>query len=130
LAYTLANFGAFAVVIAVSQPGEKNLSISDYDGLWNTRPWLAVGLTVCLLALLGFPIFGGAGFFAKWYVLQAAMLSRTPLYALMVLLVLTSVVSAGYYLHVVRVMFMKPRPEGAVEPIRLPGASRTVLVVS
>jgi len=130
LAYTLANVGAFAVVTAMSQPGDRNLSIGDYDGLWSTRPWLAIGLAVCLLALLGFPVFGGAGFFAKWYVLQAAVISRHPLISLAVLLVLTSLVSAGYYLHVVRVMFMKPRPEGAVEPDRLPPLTRAVLVAS
>jgi len=128
VAYTLATFGAFAVVSAVAKPGSHASAIADYDGLWTTRPWLAIGFAVCLMALLGFPVFGGAGFFAKWYVLQAAITSPRPLVPLAVLLVITSVVSAGYYLHVVRVMFMRPRAEGIVEPPPLAPFTRAVLV--
>jgi NADH-quinone oxidoreductase subunit N len=130
VAYTLATFGAFAVVAAMTRPGETSSPISDYDGLWTTRPWLAVALGVCMLALLGFPVFGGAGFFAKWYVLQAALTSPHGLVPLSVLLVITSVVSAGYYLHIVRVMFMRPRPAGAQEPGPLTPLTRLVLVGS
>lgn len=130
VAYTLATFGAFAVVAVMSRPGTTGASISDFDGLWTTRPWLATGFAVCMLALLGFPVFGGAGFFAKWYVLQAAITSPRSLVFLAVILVLTSVVSAGYYLHVVRVMFMRPRPADAVEPPPLTPLTRFVLVVS
>jgi NADH-quinone oxidoreductase subunit N len=128
VAYTLATFGAFACVLALSGGNDSGPMIADFDGLWTTRPWLAVGFSVCLFALLGFPIFGGAGFFAKWYVLQAAITSPRGLVALATVLVLTSVVSAGYYLHLVRVMFMRPRPEGASEPARLPTFTRVVLV--
>src|SRR3972149_6404145 len=110
------------------QPGERALAISDYEGLWTVRPGLAVAMAVCLLALLGFPVFGGIGFFAKWYLLQAALSAPRDLIPLAVLLVLTSVVSAGYYLHVVRVMFMRPRPEGAVDPARVGTMTRVVLV--
>jgi NADH-quinone oxidoreductase subunit N len=130
IAYTLATFGAFAVVATMTRPGDQATPLSDYDGLWTTRPWLAIGFGVCMLALLGFPIFGGAGFFAKWYVLQAAITSPNKLVPLAVLLVLTSVVSAGYYLHVVRVMFMRPRPEGAYEPGPVSPLTKVVLVGS
>jgi NADH-quinone oxidoreductase subunit N len=131
LAYTLATFGAFAVVCAMSRTGDRDLEISDYDGLWRVRPGLAVGMAVCMLALLGFPVFGGAGFWAKVYVLAAA--EATPfrhLVPLTVLLVLASVISAGYYLQVVRVMFMKPRPEGASDPAPTGALTRVVLAVS
>lgn len=113
VAYTLATFGAFGVVVALGETGEPNLNVEDYAGLWSTRPWLSVAMAVFMLALLGFPIFGGAGFFAKWYIIQAALQSATPQSRLAVILVITSVISAGYYLNVVMVMFMKARPEGA-----------------
>ena len=129
-AYTLATFGAFAVVSALSLPGERNLAIADYEGLWNVRPGLAVAMAVYMLALLGFPVFGGVGFFAKWYLLQAALSSPNHLVSLAVLLVLTSVVSAGYYLHVVRVMFMKERPERAVTPAPLGSYTRAVVAAT
>lgn len=115
-AYTLATVGAFAVVIVLSGRGDRYLKIEDYAGLWTVRPWLAGSMAVFMLALLGFPIFGGIGFFAKWYMLQAALDSLTPLTNLAVVLVLTSVVSAGYYLYVVMVMFMKPVSRQDSEP--------------
>src|SRR5471032_70233 len=127
LAYTLATFGAFAVVCAMSRTGDRDLEITDYEGLWRVRPGMAIGMGVCMLALLGFPLFGGAGFWAKVYVLAAA--EATPfrhLVPLTVLLVLASVISAGYYLQVVRVMFMKPRPEGASDPAPMGTLTRVV----
>jgi NADH-quinone oxidoreductase subunit N len=115
----------------MSRTGDRDLEISDYEGLWRVRPGMAIGMAVCMLALLGFPLFGGAGFWAKVYVLAAA--EATPfrhLVPLTVLLVLASVISAGYYLQVVRVMFMKPRPEGANDPAPMGTLTRLVLAVS
>jgi len=130
LAYTLATFGAFAVVTVMQPAGETDARISDYEGLWQVRPWLATAMAVYLLALLGFPVFGGIGFFAKWYLIQAALASTVGLAVLAVILVLTSVISAGYYLQVVRVMFMKPRPEGAADPAPAGALTRAVIVVT
>jgi NADH-quinone oxidoreductase subunit N len=92
---------------------------------------MAAAMAVCMLALLGFPLFGGMGFWGKVYIIAAA--EATPfryLVPLVVLLVLASVVSAGYYLQVVRVMFMKPRPEGAHDPAPMGPLTRVVLGVS
>ena len=125
-AYTLATMGAFAVVMALAQTGERGQQIEDYAGLWRVRPGLSIAMAVFMLALLGFPIFGGMGFFAKWYVLQAAL--RPPSQTnLAIWVVLTSVVSAGYYLYVVMVMFMKPRPTEAQSPLKVPGMTRFVI---
>jgi NADH-quinone oxidoreductase subunit N len=126
-AYTLATLGAFAVIVATGAAGEDNMNVEEYAGLWSVRPGLAVAMTVFMLALLGFPIFGGIGFFAKWYVLQAALQSPFPQTRLAVILVVTSVVSAGYYLYVVMVMFMKPRATTAVLPDRASGWTRAVV---
>jgi NADH-quinone oxidoreductase subunit N len=49
---------------------------------------------------------------------------------LAVVLVLTTVVSAGYYLYVLMVMFMRPRVEGIAVPRATGGLTRGVLVVS
>jgi NADH-quinone oxidoreductase subunit N len=129
LAYTLATFGAFAGIVALSQPGRGTVMIDELSGLWSRRPWLALGMGVMMMALLGFPLFGGAGFLAKWYVLQVALHAPTKQMTLAVILVLTTVVSAGYYLHVVMVMFMRPPAEGAsvTEPPVSGGMSRFVV---
>jgi NADH-quinone oxidoreductase subunit N len=126
-AYTMATLGAFAVVVALGRTGEDNMNVEEYAGLWSVRPGLAVAMTVFMLALLGFPIFGGIGFFAKWYILQAALQGPFPQTKLAVYLVITSVVSAGYYLYVVMVMFMKPRASSAVLPERTGGWTRAVI---
>jgi len=129
-AYTMATLGAFAVIVALGSAGEDNMSVEEYAGLWTVRPGLAVAMTIFMLALLGFPLFGGIGFFAKWYVLQAALQSPFPQTRLAIILVVTSVVSAGYYLYVVMVMFMKPRATGAVLPERSSGWTRAVVWAS
>jgi NADH-quinone oxidoreductase subunit N len=128
MAYTLATFGAFAVIAALQTGADRPPMMADYAGLWHVRPWLAVSMAVFLLALLGFPVFGGVGFFAKWYLLRAALASALNLNVLAVIVVVTSVISAGYYLQVVRVMFMQPRAEGAVEPAPVGPYTRAVLV--
>ena len=130
LVYTLATFGAFAVVIAMTRPGRGTVMVDELSGLWSTRPWLALGMAVIMLALFGFPIFGGAGFFAKWYVLQAALQARNRETLLAVALVLTTVISAGYYLYVIMVMFMRA-PSAEAEPLpRTPLLTRLVLGVT
>ena len=127
IAYTLATMGAFGVVAALAGAGEANTHVDDYAGLWSTRPWLAAAMAVFMLALLGFPVFGGMGFFAKLYLIQAALQGRDAQLLLSVTMVLTSVVSAGYYLYVVMVMFMKPRREGAAAPGRSFGMTSAVI---
>ena len=129
-AYTMATLGAFAVIVELGRSGEDNMGVEEYAGLWTVRPGLAVAMTVFMLALLGFPIFGGIGFFAKWYVLQAALQAPFPQTRLAIILVVTSVVSAGYYLYVVMVMFMKPRATAAILPERSSAWTRAVVWAS
>jgi NADH-quinone oxidoreductase subunit N len=126
-AYTMATLGAFGVIVALGAPGEDRMGVEEYAGLWTVRPGLAGAMAVFMLALLGFPIFGGIGFFAKWYVLQAALQAPFPQTRLAVLLVVTSLVSAGYYLYVVMVMFMKPRDTAASLPEKTAGWTRAVV---
>ena len=128
LAYTLATVGAFGVIIALADGPERGVPVQRLAGLFQVRPWLAVAMAVFMLALLGFPLVGGMGFFAKWYLIQAALGAPSPQTRLAVLLVLASVISAGYYLYVVAVMFMRPRADDA--PAIVPGASWTHAVIA
>jgi NADH-quinone oxidoreductase subunit N len=106
IAYTLMTLGAFAVLAAKGRGGESDVAIDDLAGLSARRPWLAFALAVCMLSLLGFP--GTAGFIGKWYILIAATSAGQNVLA--AILVVTSVVSAGYYLPVIMAMYMKPEP--------------------
>jgi NADH-quinone oxidoreductase subunit N len=106
VAYTLTTLAAFALLAAKGREGERDVLIDDLAGLGTRRPWLAFALAVCMLSLLGFP--GTAGFIGKWYILLAATAAgQLPLAAI---LVLTSVISAGYYLPVIMAMYMQPEP--------------------
>ncbi len=127
VSYSLATFGAFAVVSAVSRPTTGRSGLTDYLGLWQVRPWLAMAMSVYMFALLGFPIFGGAGFIAKWYMLDAALSGpmRMPLVA--IALVLTSAISAGFYLYMVMAMFMKERPAEA-SPVAATGLMTRLVI--
>jgi NADH-quinone oxidoreductase subunit N len=128
--YTLATFGAFAVVVALTRDGQTTVMLDELDGLWTVRPWLALSMSVLMLALMGFPVFGGAGFFAKWYVLQAALNAPVRQTTLAVVLVLTTVISAGYYLYVLVRMYMRPRSAEALPLEASGGFTRMVLAVS
>src|SRR5437773_6481660 len=110
------SLGAFAVLGAKGRAGESDVTIDDLSGLAARRPWLAFALAICMLSLLGFP--GTAGFIGKWYILIAATSAGQNTLAAIV--VLTSVVSAGYYLPVIMAMYMKPEPdESAHVDVRL-----------
>ena len=127
LAYTLATFGAFGVLVVMSRT-DAAVTTDDISGLWTVRPWLAVGMTIFMMALMGFPIVGGIGFLAKWYVLKAALQAPSPQTVLAITLVLTTVISAGYYLYVVMVMFMRPRAADAPPVAATPAWTRFVVV--
>ena len=107
--------------------GDLPVTTEDISGLWTVRPWLAVAMTVFMMALMGFPVIGGMGFLAKWYILKAALQAPTPQTTLAVILVLTTVISAGYYLYVVMVMFMRPRASDAPVVARSGGWTRFVV---
>ncbi len=108
LAYSLATLASFGFLAALGRGGERDVTLDDIAGLAGTRPGIAFGLTVCMLSLLGFP--GTFGFIGKWYILSAVVAEGH--YILPVILVLTSVVSAGYYLPVIMAMYMRPAPSG------------------
>lgn len=122
VSYTLATMGAFGVLVVINNGRDTSPTVDDIAGLWLVRPWLASAMAVFLLAFLGMPLVGGMGFFAKWYVLQAALQASSPQTILAVVLVVTSAVSSAYYLLVVSAMFMRPRPEGKPMPHSAPMA--------
>ncbi len=128
VSYTLATMGAFGVLIIVNGGRDRSPTLDDIAGLWLVRPWLAVSMSVFLLAFMGMPLVGGMGFFAKWYLLQAALQATTPQTILAVIVVLSSAVSAAYYLSVISAMFMRPRPDGHPVPSTIPMAQSLITV--
>ncbi|HTR19524.1 MAG TPA: NADH-quinone oxidoreductase subunit N [Gemmatimonadales bacterium] len=126
-AYAATTLAGFAILAAKGRHGEHDVLIDDLAGFASERPWLAFAMAVVMLSLLGFP--GTAGFIGKWYILVAAVQSGHA--TLAVILVLTSVVSAGYYLPVIMAMYMRPEPyAGAHAAAGVGRWARTALIVA
>src|SRR6185312_5366126 len=106
-AYGLTTLASFGFLAALGKGGEREVTYDDIAGLAVKRPWIALGLSICMLSLLGFP--GTFGFIGKWYILSANIAEGQVI--LPVLLVVTSVISAGYYLPVIMAMYMKSAPD-------------------
>ena len=103
LAYTLTSLGAWGVVLAVEQAQGGGVELDDYAGLGARKPWLAAAMTVFMLSLTGIP--PTIGFVAKFGVFSVVL--QAGLAGLALVGVLTSLVSAYYYLRVVVNMYMR-----------------------
>jgi NADH-quinone oxidoreductase subunit N len=104
-AYAVTNMGAFTAIIAISNRTGSD-EIASYAGMGRRSPWLAGALGFCLVSLTGIP--PTAGFIAKLYIFSAAI--HSGLVWLAVIAVLNSVVSAFYYLGIVRTMYVDAPP--------------------
>ena len=102
-AYAAANLTAFFAIIAISNRIGSD-RIDDYAGLARRSPGLAVALALALVALIGVP--PTSIFIAKVYIFTAAV--EAGLVWLAVLGVVNSVVSAYYYIRIIRIMFLEP----------------------
>jgi NADH-quinone oxidoreductase subunit N len=118
LAYAFTNIGAFAVAIAVEHDDATGTLLDDFSGLGRTRPALALAMAVFMLSLTGIPL--TAGFVGKWFVFLAALNSGLGLLALIG--VLTSVISAYYYLRVIVKMWLETGEADAKLPTPLSSA--------
>ena len=103
VAYAITNFGAWGVVIALEKAEGRGLEISDYAGLSRKHPVLAAAMAVFMLSLIGLP--PTVGLVGKFYLFRAVMAGGFT--GLAIIGVLTSLISAYYYLRVVVVMYMR-----------------------
>jgi NADH-quinone oxidoreductase subunit N len=103
VAYAVMNFAAWAVVITMEKAEGKGLEISDYAGLGRKYPVLAAIMTVSMLSFTGIP--PTLGFIGKFYLFRSVI--DGGFVGLAIIGVLTSLVSAYYYLRVVINMYMQ-----------------------
>jgi NADH-quinone oxidoreductase subunit N len=99
-AYALTNIGAFTAIIAITNTTGSD-EIDDFSGMGKRAPLTALALTFCLISLIGIP--PAAGFMAKFFLFRAAVLNN--LLWVVIIAVINSVISAFYYLRVVKVMW-------------------------
>jgi NADH-quinone oxidoreductase subunit N len=111
--YLFMTVGAWAVILCMRRGGRMLEGISDLAGLSQSQPGLALALAIFMFALSGVP--PTAGFFSKLYVFLAAI--NAQLTGLAVIGVVASVVSAFYYLRVVKVTYFDEPVAGFDRPI-------------
>jgi NADH-quinone oxidoreductase subunit N len=99
--YIAMNIGAFAVLIAMRREGRAVEGVADLAGLGRSDPGMALAMAIFMFSMAGIPPM--AGFFAKLYVLLPAI--QGGFWLLAVVAVLSSVISAYYYLRIVKVMY-------------------------
>lgn len=114
--YTLTSVNAFFVLLAFGyliNAGRKIRDqnndiqfISELSGQFRQNPILALSMIICLFSMAGIPPL--MGFFAKYAVLYSAI--HNGYYFISLVAILASVVSAAYYLRIVRVLYFSPAP--------------------
>ncbi len=99
--YVIMNIGAFSCLYFLKKDGEYKENISDLSGISKKHPLLAISLLIILFSLAGIPPLGG--FFAKFYVFTAVL--EQKMYALAIIGLLTTVISAFYYLRIIKIIY-------------------------
>lgn len=129
LAYGLTTFGAWAVVVALEQAEGRGLTLEDYAGLGPKYPWLGVTMLIFMLSLTGVPL--TLGFWGKFFLFRTAVAAGYVDLAIIGLL--TSVISAYYYLRIVVIMYMRAgeprvRRDGWLNLVAIGTAAAVVLL--
>jgi NADH-quinone oxidoreductase subunit N len=112
VAYSITSLGVWAIVIVLEKAEGKGLEIMDYAGMGRKYPLLAAAMTVFMFSFIGIP--PTLGFVGKFYLFTSVI--SAGYYGLAIIGVITSLISAYYYLRVVVVMYMREgMPERTTE---------------
>ncbi|MFY0252386.1 NADH-quinone oxidoreductase subunit N [Chitinophaga sp. 30R24] len=118
-AYSIATIGVFAVLMKL-----KDYTFEGFNGLARKQPLLAAATAIFLFSLAGIPI--TAGFFAKYFVLSAAI-QQGHLLWLVIVAVLCAAISVYYYFRVIIAMYFK---SGDPEVVPVSGGFKATLVLA
>jgi NADH-quinone oxidoreductase subunit N len=110
--YVAAAIGAFSIVLLMKRKNVMVENIGDLAGLAARQPMLALAMAAMMFSMAGVP--PAAGFFGKLFVFQAAV--NAGLYTLAIIGVLASVVSAFYYLRIIKVMYFDAPADEGLDP--------------
>ena len=99
--YLLMNAGIFSLILSIKIKDRYIEYLSDLSGLSKKKPILSLCIAILMFSLAGIPPF--AGFFGKFYIFMAAL--NSGLIYLAVLGVIASVISAFYYLRIIKIMY-------------------------
>jgi NADH-quinone oxidoreductase subunit N len=109
LSYVVMATCAFGLILLLARKGFEAERIEDFKGLNERSPWFAAMMLVVMFSLAGVPPF--VGFFAKLYVLRAVIDAGYTWVAIAA--VVFSIISAFYYLRIVKLMYFDRAPANA-----------------
>ncbi len=99
--YIIMNMGTFACLYLMKVEGKYTEKIDDLSGLSKDKPLFAFSFLILFFSLAGIPPLGG--FFAKFFIFMSVI--ESELYALAIIGLLTTVVSAFYYLKIIKIIY-------------------------
>ena len=99
--YIIMNMGTFACLYLMKADGKYTEKIEDLSGLSKERPMFAFSFLILFFSLAGIPPLGG--FFAKFFVFMSVI--ESEMYTLAIIGLLTTVISAFYYLKVIKIIY-------------------------
>ena len=112
--YSITNLNTFLIIIALGLKSNNILEsikdikyITELKGLFFNNPLLSLSLTICLFSMAGIPPL--LGFFSKQFVLYSAM--QSEYYFIGLIAIITSVISASYYLKIIKVLHTEDKEE-------------------
>ena len=99
--YLIMNLGMFGFIFMMKRENIYYENINDLSGLSKNSPLLSLGFLIILFSLAGIPPL--AGFFAKFYVFMSVI--QSEMYFLALIGLITSVISAFYYLRIIKIIY-------------------------
>ena len=123
--YVIMNIAVFSIILSLKIRSKYIDQINELSGLSKDKPMVALSLAIVMLSMAGIPPF--AGFFGKFYIFIAAL--NADLILLAVLGVLSSVISAFYYLRIIKVMYFDENEEFNIQFI-ISTKSKLILIIS
>ena len=99
--YVVMNLGMFACIFSMKRDGKYCENLNDLSGISKNHPILSISFLIILFSLAGIPPL--AGFFAKFYIFVAVIESK--MYTLAIIGLLSTVVSAFYYLRIIKIIY-------------------------
>lgn len=109
--YSISSLGLFAGILTMRRSGGMVEDINELSGLIRTNPVTALCITLLVVSIAGLPPL--AGFWPKLWILEAALAGHYLWLA--IILVLSSVIAAAYYLRILKVMWFD-EPSAPFEP--------------
>ena len=125
VAYAVTNLAAFFAIIAISSHTGSEL-IRDLAGMGRRSPLIALILAIALISLTGIP--PTAGFMGKLFIFSAAVSSGMLL--LVIIGVVNSVISAYYYVRLIKVMFETDNTDSDDNKMDAPGLTLAAMYIT